>query len=75
MATIPLAEDPLIISIKKEAEGLKPRQLFLIEIKMPKRSKKAGKHKQKEKKWRYLKFYLTQILLTLIYKHWQLKTG
>lgn len=49
MATIPLAEDPLITSIKKEAEGLKPRQLFLIEIKMPKRIKTAGKHKQKEK--------------------------
>lgn len=50
MTTIPFAEDPLIISIKKEAKRLKTRQLVLIEIKMPKRISKAGKCKQKEKK-------------------------
>lgn len=38
MTTIPFAEDPLIIIRKKEAKELKPRQLFLIEIKMPKKN-------------------------------------
>lgn len=69
MATIPFAEDPLIMSIKKEAEGLKPRQLFLIKIQMPTRILKVGKHKQKEKNWWHLKFYLMPTLLILIYKH------
>lgn len=69
MTTIPFAEDPLIISIKKEAERLKHRQLFLIEIKMLKRIKKAGKCKQKGKKRLHLKCYLTPTLLILIYKH------
>lgn len=58
MTTIPFAEDPLIIIRKKEAKGLKPRQLFLIEIKMPKRIKKAGKCKQTEKKKMALKILL-----------------
>lgn len=57
-ATTPFAEDPLIISIKREAEGHKPRQLLSIEIKTPQRIKKAGKRKQKEKKNMALKILL-----------------
>lgn len=69
MISISLLEDPLFINIKKEAMGLKPRQLFLIEINMPTIILKAGKYKQKEKKSWHLKFYLTLTLLVLIYKH------